>query len=148
MGNLWLHPELVWFILGFIFFVMELIVPGFVIFFFGVGAWIAALLALLLPIGTNFQIFIFIVASIATLLAFRKLLKRQFFTNNDSTTENIDDDITGNTATAVSSFKIGETGKVEFRGSYWNASSLHNIEKGQIVTIIGKQSTTLIVEPK
>ena len=39
-------PELVWFIAGLGLFLLELVLPGFVIFFFGIGAWVTALICL------------------------------------------------------------------------------------------------------
>lgn len=40
MTSIFSKPELVWFIIGLVLFLLELVLPGFVIFFFGVGAWV------------------------------------------------------------------------------------------------------------
>ena len=39
-----LNHELLWFLLGLAFLLSEFVVPGFVIAFFGVGAWVTAIL--------------------------------------------------------------------------------------------------------
>jgi len=49
---------------------------------------------------------------------------------------------------AVGSFKPGETGKVDFKGTTWNAESEFYITDGQRVIIINKESFKLFVEPK
>jgi membrane protein implicated in regulation of membrane protease activity len=41
-----------------------------------------------------------------------------------------------------------EQGKVEFKGTTWNAESASEIKEGQRVVIIEKDSFKLIVEPK
>ena len=45
--NILSRPELMWFILGLILFLLELVIPGFFIFFFGLGAWVTALVCLI-----------------------------------------------------------------------------------------------------
>ena len=67
------RPELVWFIIGLIFFLLELVLPGFFIFFFGVGAWVTALLCLIAEPGVNIQALVFAVTSVLSLVALRKI---------------------------------------------------------------------------
>ncbi|MBE0675197.1 MAG: NfeD family protein [Bacteroidales bacterium] len=141
-------PELIWFIIGLIFLILELILPGFVIFFFGIGAWAASLACLIANPGTNLQIVIFALTSILTLVAFRRLLKKKFFDSQDGGISSLmDDEFTGRRATALTSFGKGTRGKVEFKGSSWSASSEYDIKEGDVVTIISKESINLFVEP-
>ncbi|MFZ0280832.1 MAG: NfeD family protein, partial [Bacteroidales bacterium] len=58
------RPEMIWFIIGLVLFLLELVLPGFVIFFFGVGAWITALLCLIANPGINLQVVVFAVTSV------------------------------------------------------------------------------------
>ena len=55
------NAELYWFLLGVVLMLSEMAIPGFVIFFFGVGAWITAL-CLWIGIGGEFntQLIIFL----------------------------------------------------------------------------------------
>lgn len=140
-------PELVWFIIGLIFLVLELILPGFVIFFFGVGAWITSLFCLLGEPGTNLQIVIFAVTSVITLVVFRRLLKKRFFDSSDHESRLMDDEFTGRKAVALTSFGKGKDGKVEFKGTTWQASSVNEVAAGDSVIIISKESIHLNVEP-
>jgi inner membrane protein len=140
-------PELIWFIIGLIFFILELILPGFVVFFFGVGAWVASLVCLIANPGTNLQIIIFALTSIITLIAFRRLLRKKIFDSKIGSSEMLDDEFTGGKALALNSFGKGSRGKVEYRGTTWSASSEKDITAGETVIIKGKESINLFVEP-
>jgi len=142
------RPELIWFVIGFILFVLELVMPGFVIFFFGIGAWVTSLMCLIFEPGINLQVFVFILFSVIALITLRKSLAKKFFASKDVPGMDMDDDFTGNTALALNSFGPGETGRVEYRGSSWQASSTSAIKKGQEVVIKSKKNIKLIVEPK
>jgi inner membrane protein len=141
-------PEVIWFIIGLALFLLELALPGFVIFFFGVGAWITALLCLLAHPGTNLQIIVFAITSVLSLLALRKMIQRKFFYSKVDHSSAVEDEFTGKEAVAASDFGADKKGKVEFKGTTWNAESESEIKKGQTVIIIEKESFKLIVEPK
>lgn len=140
-------PELIWFIIGLIFLILELILPGFVIFFFGVGAWITSLACMIANPGTNTQIIIFSLTSVLALIALRKLLKKKFFDSKEGSSALFDDEFTGSKAVAIIPFGKGIKGKVEFKGTSWPASSDQEIKAGDTVIIISKESINLIVEP-
>ena len=74
----WLKPELIWFIAGLIMFLAEFTMPGLIIFFFGVGAWLVALICLFTDISINLQLTLFLIASILLLISLRKWLKNIF----------------------------------------------------------------------
>ncbi|HQG78281.1 MAG TPA: NfeD family protein [Bacteroidales bacterium] len=143
------RPEIIWFIIGLALFLLELVLPGFVIFFFGVGAWVTALLCLIANPGLNLQVIVFAVTSVLSLLALRRMIQKRFFlARNDGLSDSVEDEFTGREAVAVGSFKPGETGKVDFKGTTWNAESEYDITDGQRVIIINKESFKLFVEPK
>ncbi len=142
------RPELFWFILGLVLLLLELVVPGFVIFFFGAGAWITALICLFSNPGINLQVIIFSVTSVAALLIFRKMIHNKFIYNKDDRSGEVEDEFTGRDAIVLEDIIPGKTGKVEFKGTSWKAESESKLEAGQSVRIINKQNLTLIVEPK
>ena len=72
-------PAVIWFLIGLGLLLLELILPGLVILFFGIGAWITALVCAIADINLNWQIFIFLVASLLGLVLLRKYLKKRFF---------------------------------------------------------------------
>jgi membrane protein implicated in regulation of membrane protease activity len=141
-------PEIVWFIIGLVLFLLELVLPGFVIFFFGVGAWITALLCLIANPGINIQVIIFAVTSVLSLLILRKMIQNKFFYKTEGRSEAVEDEFTGKEALAKVDFGKDKQGKVEFKGTMWKAESESEIKAGQIVIVINKENFKLIVEPK
>ncbi|MGC1391351.1 MAG: NfeD family protein [Bacteroidales bacterium] len=146
--NVFSQPELFWFILGLGLFVLELVIPGFFIFFFGLGAWVTALVCLIGKPGTNLQIVIFAISSTLLLLALRRIIKKKFLNSKSTQSDNVEDEFTGKEAIATLDFGGMKHGKVEFKGTTWTAESESGIKEGQRVIIIEKDSFKLIVEPK
>jgi membrane protein implicated in regulation of membrane protease activity len=142
------RPELLWFLIGLILFLMELVIPGFFIFFFGLGAWVTALACLIADPGTNLQIVIFAIISVLSLVALRRIIQKKFFYSRESDSAAVEDEFTGKEGVALSTFSAGSKGKVEFKGTTWNAESESDISVGQSVIIINKESFKLNVEPK
>jgi inner membrane protein len=145
--NILHRPELFWFIAGLVLFIMELMVPGFFIFFFGLGAWVTALVCLIGEPGTNLQIIIFAVTSVLTLVLLRRIIQKKFF-NKGNQSEEVEDEFTGKEALSTSDFGGIKNGKVEFKGTTWTAESKEDIKEGQRVVIVEKESFKLIVKPK
>lgn len=146
--SIFARPEVIWFIIGLVLFLLELVIPGFVLFFFGVGAWVTALLCLIANPGINLQGIVFAVTSVLSLLALRKMIQKKFFYNKEDRSGEVEDEFTGKEAVAVTSFGPGRKGKVEFKGTTWTAESESEIKDRQTVIIIDKDSFKLIVEPK
>jgi membrane protein implicated in regulation of membrane protease activity len=147
--NEWLKPQLIWFVVGFILLLFEFVNPGLVIGFFGVGAWIVAFLCLFLPIPVNLQLVIFIVSSIVLLVVFRKKFKTLFQDRVDETesSEAAFEDFIGKRAVVTQDITPKNVGKVEFRGTHWEAKADETIPEGASVEIIGKDNITLKVKP-
>src|SRR5215510_6956146 len=74
MSSLWI----IWLTLGAIFIAAELFTSGFVLLWFGVGAIVAALLALTGVVGLPLQVAIFFTVSIALTVASRTIFERFF----------------------------------------------------------------------
>jgi membrane protein implicated in regulation of membrane protease activity len=142
------RPEFFWFAIGLACFILELIAPGFFIFFFGVGACVTAIVCLFGSPCLNLQIIIFLVTSVLSLLAFRKMLRKKFFFPENEISEGIEDEFTGKEAFAITDFDSSCIGKVEFKGTSWKAEANIPVKTGQIVTIIDKEGLTLKVELK
>jgi membrane protein implicated in regulation of membrane protease activity len=141
------RPELVWFIIGLVLFLLELVLPGFVIFFFGVGAWITAFLCLVANPGINLQVIVFAVTSVLSLLLLRKMIQNRFFFSKEELSKEVEDEFSGKEAVALSDFGPGKNGKVEFKGTTWKAESESVITEGQRVIVKKKENFKLIVEP-
>jgi len=138
------NAAVVWFIAGFVLFLLEFVMPGFILFFFAVGAWIVAILTLFFDLSINTQLIIFLVSSILTILLFRKWLKKLILTRK--ATSEIEEELIGKTGRAETFIGPGQNGKIDFKGTSWEAQSDDKIEKGENVTIIGNDSILLIVK--
>lgn len=121
--------------------------PGLVLIFFGVGAWITALVCLFADVGINTQLAIFLISSIVSLALLRRVLKRRYMDEVFVEGEGLEDEYIGKTATAIRTFGVGEVGKVSFKGSDWEAITTHPVREGQLLRITGYQSVRLFVEP-
>jgi len=138
-------PAVIWFLVGLGLLLLELVLPGLVILFFGVGAWVTALVCAITDINLNWQILIFLVASLLGLVLLRKYLKNRFFGRTDKEIDDQLEEFIGREALAIDDFKDG-AGKVEFKGTRWTARCSESVSKGDWVIIRSKDSLTLNVE--
>lgn len=138
--------ELFWLICGVVGILLELIVPGFVLIFFGVGALITALCVWIFDISTTWQLVIFVTVSCTTLIAFRKSFKQILFNKKQKNCEldELKDEFQGKTAVVLEDF-VSLHGKVEFNGTSWKAGANENFHKGDMVFIQKRENLTLIV---
>ena len=139
-------PAVIWFLIGLGLLLLELVLPGLVILFFGAGAWVTALACVLHDFNLNWQILIFFVASLLGLVLLRKYLKRKFFDRKSGDIEDQLEEFTGRKGKVIEDFKDGR-GRIEFKGTQWSARSEAPLKKNQWVTIVGKDSLILDVKP-
>ena len=70
-------PAVIWFLVGLGFLILEFVIPGLIILFFGVGCWFVSLWILIAPdFSFSYQLLIFLITSILSLVLFRKSLKK------------------------------------------------------------------------
>ncbi|NUN70065.1 MAG: NfeD family protein [Bacteroidetes bacterium] len=144
-----LPNELLWFLFGLVMMLGEIVTPGFVLIFFGVGAWLVSLLLWLgLPVSFTTQMVIFLVTSVSALLFFRKY-GTQFSHGKvvKADPERAVDDIRGDRAVATSDIMPGRGGSVEYNGTHWSAESDSTITKGSPVEIVERKNLILTVKP-
>ncbi len=146
-----LKPELIWFLVGLVLLILEFIIPGLVIGFFGAGAWIVAIVCLLSAYvagSINAQLIIFIIASVLSLLLLRKWLKGVFIGHTKSQQDLTEDmkEFIGERAVVKEKITQKAGGKVELHGTNWEAISDEEIAEGTVVEIIAKENLTLKVK--
>ena len=112
-----------WVILGVILLAAEVLTPGgFFIFFFGAGAVIVGLAKLMgLSLSLPAEGLIFLVVSVAGVVFFRKPLQDRF---HKLTPDIPVDLLTGEVAVTQGEVAAGGIGKVELRGTTWNAQNV------------------------
>lgn len=141
----YMNLSLIWFIIGFAFFMLEFAVPGFILFFFGIAAWIVAVLTLFIDISLNVQLLIFLGSALLTVALFRKYLKDKLGMYRE-TPRLLEDEFIGKIGYAETEISPSKNGKVDFKGTSWEASSADTIAAGQQVQIIETRSILLIVK--
>lgn len=146
----WLKPELIWFFIGLVLMLLEFVLPGFIVFFFGVGAWIVALICLFTDISLNVQLILFLVASVLLLASLRKWVRGVFVGYKKYGRPSDDDlsDFTGQKAVVTRKIDPVMGGKVELHGTSWSAETNGGepIEEGTLVEVTGKHGLTLKVK--
>lgn len=140
-----LNSAVIWFVIGLVFFLLEFVIPGFILFFFGVGAWIVAVFSLFTDVSVNVQLALFLASSVLTVLLFRNWVKTKLGMYQ-SGPQVLEDEFIGKTAKAETNIGPGRSGKVEFKGASWDARSEDSIAKGENVVITDYQSIVLIVK--
>jgi len=140
-------PPLLWFLVGLALVLLEFAVPGVILVFFGVGAWIVAVTAQLGLTGTlESQLLLFAVASCVLLFCLRKWIKGKFYghvTGVQDPSKNLDE-FTGKSVVVLSDVVPGKPpGTVEFKGATWRAVSEERIRKDEIAVITGIDGITL-----
>ncbi|MFN0087272.1 MAG: NfeD family protein [Blastocatellia bacterium] len=118
-----LNEWVIWLILAAIFIAAEVFTPGFFLLWFGVGALIASLLALLGVGSFAVHMIIFLVVSVALVVASRTILER-FFTRKDDASRlpsGIDTMIGKIGLVVEQSHGPMQEGAVKVHGSVWTA---------------------------
>lgn len=142
------NNSLIWFIIGIFFLLSEIIMPGFIIFFFGIGGLVTASLVYLFNISSIFvQLGIFIGSSVFSLIFLRNTFTK-LFKGNVSGQKGLGEEFIGKRAIVIHEIKPNSlSGKIEFNGTNWEADSEYFIEKDAVVEITGRKDLKLIVKP-
>lgn len=129
----------IWFIIGILLLLSEFLIPGFTIFFFGVGALLTALLIVLIPPLQSviwLQVVIFTITSIISLITLRKYfnksLKGEIYKERE--------DYIGQVCSVLESLSPEKAGRIMYNGTSWAAYSDNGkLRKNQKVKILGKK---------
>ena len=136
--DLTFSPWLVWFLAGIAVMLAELAIPGFVIIFFGLGCWGAALVAIFYPNAYSFQVAAFAIVSVASLMALRRVAMRVFVGRSEGQETGDSGNIPiGARVTLDHGFEAGQVGRVRFRGTMWDAVSEDRLPAGSDAIITG-----------
>ncbi|MDD2463935.1 MAG: NfeD family protein [Desulfobulbus sp.] len=129
------------------FFALELLLPGLIVFFFGLGAWCAALVLYLLPMSLASQLLVFLAASLLFLILLRSTLKKVFLgrtLEKDAMDSSLSLSATGEVIEDILPPSIG---KIKYGGSFWQASADQPLAKGTVVRVLEKKNLIIKVGP-
>ena len=136
-----------WLSFGLILMILELIIPGTFIIWFGLGAVLTGICVGLMTLTAPMQLTAFIVFSTISVFFGFFVYKRLFGANKDVGTQ----DRTGAQKYIGQSFKVVEaiedgSGKVAVGDTVWLAKSKHHIAKGKRAKVVAVEGTILVVE--
>jgi membrane protein implicated in regulation of membrane protease activity len=138
--------SLIWLLTGVVLFIFEIFLPGFVLFFFAIGAWITAVASWLLPIGLSGQLALFLVSSLPSPLVLRGLIRKTFLgtrlaeDGGDSALAR-----SGEKAVVVTAIEPPAEGKVRYSGTTWRATAPERIAVGEIAIIVAQDGLVMRV---
>lgn len=146
-----LSPQLIWFLLGVVFLVGEMALPGFILIFFTVGCWIAAIITWGTNITVTGQVIVFVAVSLVSLFSLRKYSLKTF---KGSIRQDEDDggmeSKRGKTAQVTQAIAPHRPGEIKMEGTFWRAVADEKIAKGQSVIIVSQtagEGLTFKVKP-
>ncbi len=140
----------VWLAAGLILMGIEIVMPGFVIFWFGIGGIITALLTKLSLLNSpETQWFVFFVSSLAFLASWFLYFKR--FIKKTDTEDARDPTLLNLRGKVIQKIAPGAPGRVELNDSYhglkeWKAESDTDLETGAEIKVIESRGINLVVK--
>jgi inner membrane protein len=139
-----LEPHWAWLIAGLVLAVAEMVVPGVFLIWFAAAALIVGLLTAVLPIGAAVQVVLFVVLSLASVLASRRFLRRYPVQSADPLLNQRGAQLVGRQVVVTQAIE-GGSGRVRCGDSEWLASG-PDAQAGARMTVTGSQGSVLIVE--
>ena len=137
----------IWLIAGTVLILAEFIIPGFVICFFGGAAFIVGGLKWIFPgLSLVWQLLIFALGGILLLVSCRRFMPGVFRGAETIPAVDVDaDGVAGEICVCVAPIEPGVPGKVEFRGTLWNAAADETVAAGSNCVVISRNNLTLKV---
>ncbi len=144
-------PELIWFLVGLALVLSEFMLPGIILVFFGLGAWVTAVTSWIgLTPGWSSQLLTFAIASVVLLILLRRWFRNRFigYVGDDhGLDDNIDEFKGANVLVTADIHPEHDNGAVEFKGARWKARSSSSIAANQRAEIVSVDGIALVVKP-
>jgi membrane protein implicated in regulation of membrane protease activity len=140
-------PVLIWFLVGIGCFLVEMALPGFILFFFGIGAWCVALALVVTALSLSGQLLVFLGCSLVSLVLLRAKLRTVFQGSAFEEEDSMVIDVAAATGEVTDDIIPPASGRVKYGGSFWNAVADKEIKAGTVVDIVEKNDLTVKVCP-
>ena len=137
-----------WLYLGAFLMLMELLAPGFIIFFFGLSAGTVGLLRFAFgeAFGMTWQLAAFSALSILYLVVLRRWLKKTFLGGKVETNTDFDNEYVGRVGKVMEAIRPPLAGRVEIGDAEWTAQADVPVAAGAVVKVISQNNLTMKVE--
>lgn len=138
----------IWLYVGSALMMLELISPGFVVFFFGLAAATTGVLTMFAgdAFTMMWQLLAFAGLSIVYLVFLRRGVKKLFSGTVETSASNFEDDFPGKIAVVTEDINTPLSGRVMLGDAEWTAVADAPIEKGVNVRVVVRDNLTLKVE--
>ena len=140
IANMWQ----VWAVVSIVCLILELSSGDFFIICFSIGA-VFSIVAAVLGLGIYWQLFIFAIFSLLSVLFVRPVALRYLHKNDPNKPSNADA-LIGRTGKVTEPITVGSNGYVQIDGDLWRAVSNSDIPVGTTVRVVGRESTIITVE--
>ena len=140
LSNMWQ----IWAVVAVICLILELSSGDFFIICFSIGA-VFAIISAVLGLSIYWQIFIFAIFSLLSVIFVRPVALRWLHKNEPNKPTNADA-LIGRTGRVTEAITKGGNGYVQIDGDLWKAVSQTDIHVGTTVRVIGRESTIITVE--
>lgn len=137
----------IWLMVSITFFILEIFIPSFVVFNFGIGALVAALVATI-ELSLQWQILFFSIATLASFFSIRPALKKWAYKRSHAVRTNATA-LIGRIGKVIETIDAKQnTGLVKIDGDVWQAKTdeAEQIKIGQSVEITAIESIVLQVK--
>ena len=137
-----------WLYFGAFLMLMELLAPGFVIFFFGLSAVTVGLLRAAIgeAFSPTWQMVAFSFFSILYLVVLRRWLKKTFSGSVEAASTDFGNEYVGRVGKVTAAIEPPLTGRVEIGDAEWTASAAAPVAAGATVKVISQNNLTMEVE--
>jgi membrane protein implicated in regulation of membrane protease activity len=145
------NPVLIWFLAGLALIIFEFALPGIILVFFGIGAWITSLTTWIgLTPGWTSQLLTFSISSVLMLVFLRRWFRAKFFGHRSADQDPLDnlDEFSGQVVTVTADIDPASGGKVEYKGAAWSARCSTALPAGSKAVIESVDGITLVVVPE
>ena len=138
----------IWLYVGAFLMLLEVVTPGFVVFFFGLSACTVAILRFVFAdLSLAWQLALFSVFAILYLAVLRRLLRNVFSGAAEKVESHpLTDDFAGRVGTVVASVRPGIPGRVLLGDAEWAAACDCALEPGDAVRVVRQDNLTLHVQ--
>ena len=137
-----------WLYFGAFLMLMELLAPGFVVFFFGLSAATVGLCRFAFgeAFTTTWQLAAFSAFSILYLMVLRRWLKKTFLGGKVEAKTDFDNEYVGRVGKVTEAINPPLTGRVEIGDAEWTASADAPVAQGATVEVVSQNNLTMKVK--
>lgn len=143
-----MDSAIIWFLIGLGLVFAELAVPGVILIFIGVAAWLVAILDWCGVDSLSIQLWVFGLASLGLVVFARRYVKSWFSGKETAAEGNLDEEFVGKTVLVVKAITKGDFGLVELKGAQWQATSETNLKEGEHALVVDRDNLTLRVKSR